>query len=213
MPKLAPQMQQARREHILDAAESCFIDKGFHSTSMGDICREADASPGALYTYFDSKEDLIAGLCKREKDRFSRELAQISGAPDFLAALRSMAEQYCCDEPIEKVRLHVEIGAEAGRNKMIGETVRGMDRAVRSTFVELLEREKDGARIAPALPIETIVRAMCALGDGLFLHRAVDPDFDPKLIIPAMMTMISALLAPAAAPSNASGDTERPNRA
>ena len=107
MPKLAPKTQQARREHILDAAERCFITKGFHPATMHDICREAGVSPGALYTYFASKEDLIAGLCEREKERFTKELARTTEACDFLSALRSMAEQYCCHEPIDKVRLHV----------------------------------------------------------------------------------------------------------
>jgi Bacterial regulatory proteins, tetR family len=31
---------------------ACFIEKGFHSTSMADIGKEAAVSPGALYTYF-----------------------------------------------------------------------------------------------------------------------------------------------------------------
>ncbi len=209
MPKLAPETQHARREHILDAAERCFIDKGFHASTMDGICREAGVSSGALYTYFASKEELIVGLCEREKERFSKDLAHLAGSPDFLGALRSMAEQFCCNEPIAKVRLHVEIGAEAGRNDIIGSTVRDMNQLVRTSFAELLQREKDRGNIAPELPLETIVRAMGALGDGLFLHRALDPSFDPKPIVPAMMTMIAALLAPVS-PSNAAIKKGRP---
>ena len=149
MPKLAPETQQARREHILDAAEHCFINKGFHHATMDDICREAGVSPGALYTYFVSKEALIIGLCEREKDRFGNELANIAESSDFLAGLHRLAEQYCCNEPIAKVRLHVEIGAEAGRNPVIGNTVRGNDNAVRESLVNLLERERDQGRIKP----------------------------------------------------------------
>jgi len=200
MPKLAPEIQAARREHILAAAERCFIDKGFHPATMSGICREAGVSPGALYTYFASKEELIAGLCERERDRFAKELARITETTGFLAALQSLAEQYCCHEPAGKVRLHIEIAAEAGRNGAIARTVREMDRIVRESLVELIEREKERGWIAPQLPADTIVRAMGALGDGLFLKRAIDPDFDPKPIIPAMMTMISALLAPASPP-------------
>ena len=196
MPKLAPKTQHARREHILDAAERCFIGKGFHHATMDDICREAQVSSGALYTYFVSKEALIIGLCEREKDRFGKELARMTEATDFLAGLHCMAEQYCCNEPIEKVRLHVEIGAEAGRNALIGNTVRSIDKAVNEGLVQLLERERDQGRIKPKVPLEIIVRAMGALGDGLFLRRSLDPHFDPKSIIPAMMTMIEALLAP-----------------
>jgi HlyD family secretion protein len=196
VPKLAPETQQARREHILAAAERCFIEKGFHPATMADICREARVSPGALYIYFVSKEELIAGLCEREKERFTSELAKITKTLDILAALKLLAEQYCCNEPIGKVRLHMEIAAEAGRSETIGQTVREMDRIICESLVALLEREKERGRIAPELPVEIIVRAMGALGDGLFLRRAADPHFDPRPIIPVMMAMISALLRP-----------------
>ena len=196
MPKLAPKTQHARREHILGAAERCFISKGFHHATMDDICREAHVSPGALYTYFVSKGDLIAGLCEREKDRFGKELAAMTEATDFMSALRCMAEQYCCHEPVEKVRLHVEIGAEAGRDAAIRDTVLALDKGMSDSLARLLERERDQGRIKPKAPIEITVRAMCALGDGLFLRRSFDPDFDPKSVIPAMMTMIEALVSP-----------------
>jgi TetR/AcrR family transcriptional regulator, repressor for uid operon len=200
MPRLAPQTQHARRERILDAAERCFIGKGFHPATMDEICREARVSPGAVYTYFASKDELIVGLCEREKERFGRELAQMTEAADFMDALRSMAEKYCCHEPVGKARLHVEIGAEAGRNAVIGDRMREMDRVVSESLAQLLEREREQGRIAPKVPIAIAVRAMSALGDGLFLRRSLDPDFDPKSVIPAMMTMIEALLAPSPQP-------------
>jgi AcrR family transcriptional regulator len=196
MPKLAPATQQARRGHILDAAERCFVEKGFHTATMSDICREASVSPGALYTYFASKEALIAGLCEREKDRFTAQLAKITEKLDFLSALQSLAEQYCCHEPIGKVRLHLEIAAEASRNEHIGRTVREMDKIVRTSLADLLSQERECGRILPKVSVDTIVRTMGALGDGLFFKRAIDPDFDPMPLIPAMMTMISALLVP-----------------
>jgi TetR/AcrR family transcriptional regulator, repressor for uid operon len=196
MPKLAPKTQHARRERILDAAERCFVSKGFHQATMDDICREASVSPGALYTYFASKEALIAGLCEREIERFNNDLAQVTAVDGVLAALRSLAEKYCCDEPAEKVRLHVEIAAEAGRNPLIGDTVRGMDKVCREGLCQLLETEVKRGAIRPTVPIEVVVRAMYAFGDGLFLSRSLDPDYDPKQMIPAMMIMVEALLAP-----------------
>ena len=146
-------------------------------------------------------------MCEREKERFAKELADIAESTDFLAGLHRMAEHYCCNEPIEKVRLHVEIGAEAGRNAVIGNTVRANDKAVSESLIHLLERERDQGRINPKLPIEIIVRSMTALGDGLFLRRSLDPHFDPKSIIPAMMTMIEALLAPV--PRSSAGGKNR----
>ncbi len=196
MPKLAPEMQQARREHILEAAETCFVRGGFHATTMHDICREAGVSAGALYTYFASKEELISGLVEREKIRFTKSLAQVAEAPDLMAALKSFAEHFCCEEPREKLRLHVEIGAEASRNEALGVVVRQMDKFVMDSFEQLLNEAQAKGRISPSFHVHTVVRAMAALGDGLFWHRAIDPDFDPRPILPAVMAMVSALINP-----------------
>ena len=94
MPKLRPATQLARREHILDAAEVCFARAGFHRTTMQDICKEAEISAGALYVYFASKEDLIAGVAERDRAEFAERFAELSASPDFLKALESLGRHY-----------------------------------------------------------------------------------------------------------------------
>src|SRR5690606_31226845 len=121
MPKLKPAIQQARREHILDAAEQCFARAGFHRTTMQDICRQAGVSPGALYVYFDSKEALIAGICERDRARFAERLAGLADAPDFLEALKELGEYYFVHQPAYRGVLCLEIGIESTRNARIGE--------------------------------------------------------------------------------------------
>ena len=59
MPKVLPQYLETRRQQIIDAAAACFARSGFHRTTMQDICNEAELSPGAVYRYFQSKEDII----------------------------------------------------------------------------------------------------------------------------------------------------------
>ena len=58
------QLQADRRDEILVAAQACFARAGFHQTSMQEICAEAGMSPGNLYRYFRSKEDIIAGIAE-----------------------------------------------------------------------------------------------------------------------------------------------------
>ncbi len=112
MPKLKPDVQRARSEHILDAAERCFVRAGFHRTSIHDICKEAGISPGALYVYFDSKEALIAGISERDRAEFADRLATLATAPDFLEALRVLGEQYFLEEPADMHRMCIDIGLE-----------------------------------------------------------------------------------------------------
>jgi AcrR family transcriptional regulator len=48
-----------RREQIIDAALRVFSQKGFERTTNKDIAREAGITPGLIYHYFESKDDLL----------------------------------------------------------------------------------------------------------------------------------------------------------
>ena len=137
MPKLKPNVQRARSEHILDAAEQCFGRAGFHRTTMHDICKEAGVSPGALYVYFDSKEALIAGISERDRQEFAERFDALAAAPDFLEALRALGEQYFLEEPAHSHRMCIEIGLESTRNPRIGEIFQRIDRYIADSFEKL----------------------------------------------------------------------------
>jgi AcrR family transcriptional regulator len=55
---------EARRQQVLDAAFACFARQGFHQTTVDDICRESELSPGVVYKYFRSKEEIIEAVCE-----------------------------------------------------------------------------------------------------------------------------------------------------
>ncbi len=54
--------REQRRRQIMDAARKVFSIKGFTKTTMEDIAREAELSPGTLYLYFKNKDELYASL-------------------------------------------------------------------------------------------------------------------------------------------------------
>jgi len=53
------------REHILDAAEHVFARQGFHEATLKEIAQRAEFSVGALYGFFDGKDDLFAKVMER----------------------------------------------------------------------------------------------------------------------------------------------------
>lgn len=201
MPKLKPDTQRARREHILDAAERCFARAGFHATTMQDICREAAVSPGALYVYFVSKEALIAGLCERNRAEFQSRFADLAKASDFIGALRVLGERYFVDEPQHKQLMCVEMGLESTRNAQVGEIYRAVDAYVGDSFEALFQRLKNQGRIDPDLDIPTLARVFTIIGDGMFWRRAVDPKFDAESLMPAVVATIAKMLNPIAQPA------------
>ncbi len=53
------------RQQIMVAAKRVFTQRGFEKSTMEDIAREAELSPGTIYLYFKSKDELYASLCLR----------------------------------------------------------------------------------------------------------------------------------------------------
>ena len=59
-PAAAPEAPSPdRRMEILRQAASVFREKGYHGAGMREIAKGIGVAPGALYYYFESKEDLL----------------------------------------------------------------------------------------------------------------------------------------------------------
>lgn len=200
MPKLKPETQRARVEQILDAAEICFAHAGFHATTMAQICAQAEISPGALYGHFASKEDLITGIAERNRTQFADELKELTETDDLIGALNALGETYAVEEPRHKRVLCLEIGAESTRNEKVSATFRDVDSFVKSSFTTLFERQQDLGKIAPSHAPDVLALLLMILGDGLFWRRAIDPDFDAKSAMPAVMSLVTAMLNPTSLP-------------
>ncbi len=196
MPKLKPETQAARIENILDAAEICFAKSGFHACTMADICRQAQISPGALYGHFKSKEELIKGIVERDRSTFAEGLDTLTKSGDLMSVIDALGQHYAVNEPTHKRILCLEIGAESTRNEKVGETFRSIDKYVQTSFAELFSRARDKGEIKPTFDTATLAQLFMLIGDGLFWRRAIDPDFDAKAAMPAVMSLIETLLNP-----------------
>lgn len=82
-----------RRQALLDAALTEFAAKGFAAARMEDIARHAGLSKGALYLYFESKEELFNALLESKAapilDQLETSLAQ---SPDVKSAIKAFAK-------------------------------------------------------------------------------------------------------------------------
>lgn len=194
MPKLKPEAQQARRDKILDAAELCFARSGFHRTTMQDIRRAAGISAGAVYVYYDSKEALIAGLCRRDRAKLAKDLEAVGKAPDLFEGLAALGRHYTVEEPAHKRALHLEIGSESTRSPAISLMMRAADRHLCDQLKALLEAAVASGKIKSTVEPAALADAMCVIGDGLMWRRAVDPEFDAVATIPTLIAMIRGLV-------------------
>lgn len=61
----------ARREHILNAARSVFMELGLEAVSMREIAKRAGYTAGAIYSYFSSKEEIYGALLAESLERLN----------------------------------------------------------------------------------------------------------------------------------------------
>ncbi len=69
--------KQKRRQEILAAAKHIYSSKGFLGATIEDIAAQARLSVGAIYRYYQSKEDLYVSLLSETMAAFTDELTRI----------------------------------------------------------------------------------------------------------------------------------------
>ena len=70
---------EANREKLLAAASEGFRRHGFDGVKVADVMQAAGLSHGGFYTYFDSKEDLVAQTCATSLERQAGRLKTAKG--------------------------------------------------------------------------------------------------------------------------------------
>lgn len=66
--------KRQRMNDILEAARRSFEAKGFLNTTLQDVAKEAEISVGLIYRYFQSKEDIFAGLALKGAMQFDKDV-------------------------------------------------------------------------------------------------------------------------------------------
>jgi AcrR family transcriptional regulator len=84
-------LDPARKDAILGAALEAFATQGYEAASYNQIIEAAGISKGAMYYYFDDKEDLFSTVVRREVEIIFgtfEELPEVRDAPAFWAMVR-----------------------------------------------------------------------------------------------------------------------------
>ena len=81
MSSVREQHKIRTRRCILDSAVKLFSKKGFEQTSIEELAREAGIGKGTIYSYFQTKRDIVKAFCDDQLEYARSELAAKSN-PD-----------------------------------------------------------------------------------------------------------------------------------
>ena len=73
-------LSDVRKALVLDAARTVFIEAGIEGASIREIAKRAGYTPGAIYSYFDSKEAIYGELLAESLERLNSVTAAALGA-------------------------------------------------------------------------------------------------------------------------------------
>ena len=80
-----PTLHMVRRDAFLDAAQRLIQTKGYEAMSIQDLLDQLEASKGAFYHYFDSKQALLEAVVERFADGAMASLAPVLNDPHLPA--------------------------------------------------------------------------------------------------------------------------------
>ncbi len=198
MPKVTEAHLEARRQQIVDAAQTCFGRKGYHQTTMQDICQESDLSPGAIYRYFASKEAIRMAVYERHQD-WARDVleaarSRTAGPLDTLEVIgQTMWLAFFNDPAFETMtRVEIESWPEVIRDKDLLDDRRKDLAFWRTLVTQLLSEAKKAGQLKANVDPASLASLFICAHEGLRHFRLVDPDsFQPERLFEVMRALWS----------------------
>jgi AcrR family transcriptional regulator len=194
MPKVSREYQEMRQNQIIEAAIECFSEKGFHQTSMQDIVDKSDLSPGAIYLYFKSKDEIIKTIADI---RHAHEIKIITDAfdrGDTSVALSELTEIFftsLLDKDILKQRnIGIQLWGEALTNPNVYKIAKqGIDEP-KNVLTEILTEYQNKGKLDKDLSPEAVARVMLAQFQGFVLQITMDNELNVEEYIKVVKCLI-----------------------
>ncbi len=174
-PKVTEKYRQSVRDKILRSAENLFSHKGYHETSMDDIVRESGLSKGAIYGYFESKQDLFLALSERRVASIMDTIQSgFSPNDSALKKLEKAGEFHFnyIEQSIEICRMSLECWVEAPRIASLQKRLDNRYEKAHRFIAEIIKEGIQKGEFRKDIDPDAVSSFLLATIDGLLLHRA-----------------------------------------
>jgi len=195
MARVSDAHLEARRQSILAAATKVFSHKGIAAATMAEIASEAGISPGAIYRYFENKEQLARG-CMDESAQALKQAWENPAALELsfeqlsritFAAIDSPGEAIDTQMFLERSLMAIRDGDQAALKEFQDEHAR-----VREGIRFLMQREY-GERLG-GYDVERLGEVLYAFYWGARLLKLLVPNVDPVKQLDVVQSLLRTAL-------------------
>jgi AcrR family transcriptional regulator len=186
-----------RAEQILNAARTCFLEKGYFATKMDEIVQESGLSKGGIYFHFKSKREIFRALVQHEYDATMGFINNVlSSESDIASKLVELAEHFVAlfassDRPRFMVII-VEMGL---RDEEIATLLRKLQVNYFERVAQLLDAGIESGEIREVDSYAYAV-VLKALVDGAQANFALGIDLDFERVVGAAVDLLVRGFAP-----------------
>jgi AcrR family transcriptional regulator len=189
----------ATRAEILDAARELLLEVGPEGLSLRQVARRADFSPAALYTYFPSKDALIASLFAESFERLDAYLRRVPAdlPPDRRVVELGLAYmEFAHDNPMDLrcMLLSTSLELPDSSGKALGV---GAARLIGETFRQGVEEgvfKQDGLCTAPEMAFGAwaLVHGMVSVAGIDLTAVAEEVSAEPRRVLETYVELLKA---------------------
>ena len=169
---------ERNRALVLAAARRAFMARGYHGATLEQIAEEAGFSKGVVYSQFESKADLFLALLEariEERARENAKLVEDAAGEHGIAVLLDHVATIARAEARWGL-LVIEFRVHAARNHELNRRYADAHARTVGGVAGVLAALHERAGSEPPLPPRELAELVLAIGAGLELEQAANPD-------------------------------------
>jgi AcrR family transcriptional regulator len=166
VPKVSEEHKEQVRQHLLDAAWRVVAREGVEATTTRAILDEAEMSAGALYSYFESKDELLLTLAE---EKVNEALTLTAAQGDPLEGESGLLLRFAARLFVEPDRIPA-LTAFRGRmstDPAVNAAIRDINEGMVERFAPLVETAQRLGDFADTYDAEALVELVDLVVDGM----------------------------------------------
>jgi AcrR family transcriptional regulator len=197
--RLSREEKKARtRAQLIDAAATVFARHGYVAASLDEVAEEAGLTKGAVYSNFDSKEDLFQAVID---DRLNEPMRH--GAEAIIDSTMGTSEEHAMAgarvfvDTVEQQRevflLALEFNIHVARHPELAPTFAARNREQLERVADLIRQQTGNTGDTLPLPPDQMAIAVEALSQGIALQKLADPESVPDDLLGRVYALLFRL--------------------
>jgi TetR/AcrR family fatty acid metabolism transcriptional regulator len=165
-----PPKGERRKQQIVDTAKHMFIDKGFQSTHIGQVCEKLDIARGTVYQYFRNKKEILYAILEDVLENIEDIFDQddfnefFSSSPsndqvlEFINKRLLSCIRVLLGEPIVIKLIYKEIiGVDEDVNEQVVKAISAIEKLVSREVEELMTKGVYKSNLNPKITASMII--------------------------------------------------------